>query len=61
MTNFDSSKTDPLLEDSGQAKQEATMKPMKEGKQGQPADSISEEHVTDSINQKRVANKLNQV
>lgn len=61
MTMFDSSKTDRLLEDSSQAKQQATLKPVKEGKQGQFPDSISEEHVTDSVTQKRAADKLNQV
>lgn len=61
MTNFDSSKTDPLLEDSSQEKQTAGLKPMKAGKQGQPPDSMSEGDVTDSKTQQKVADKLNQV
>ena len=60
MTDLGSSKTDPLLEDSSQAKQDA-LKPMKEGKQGQPPSSMLERDVTDSITQKRVADKLSQV
>ena len=61
MTNFDSSKTDPLLEDSSQAKQDGVLKPVKEGKQGRPPGSTLEGDVTDSITQKRVADKLSQV
>lgn len=61
MTNFDSGKTAPLLEDSSQEKQTAALKPTKEGKQEQPPDSMSVGDVTDSKTQQKVADKLNQV
>lgn len=61
MTIFDSSKTDPLLGDSSHARQDAALKPVKEGKEGQDPDSMPEGDVEDSISQKKVADKLSQV
>ena len=61
MANIDPSKTDPLLGDSSHAKKDAGVKVMKEGKQMQAPDNMPDKDITDSVTQKQVAEKLNQV
>lgn len=59
MATFDSNKTEPLLESS--AKGDADAKLKKGGKE-EPADrKVSGDDITDSVTQRKVAEKLSQV
>ena len=59
MATFDHNKTEPLLESS--AKGGADAKPMKGGKQEPAAGKASGDNITDSVIQRKVAEKLSQV